>query len=36
MEDILFELDSVAYYELLDELMVKYPVEYLVDGFDAE
>lgn len=32
--DILYELDSVAYYEMLDELFVKYPVEYFVDGFE--
>ncbi|MBQ4504867.1 MAG: peptidylprolyl isomerase [Firmicutes bacterium] len=31
-DDILYELDSVAYYEMLDKLMEQYPVEYFVDG----
>ena len=36
MNDILLELDSEAYYVFLDEVLEQYPVEYLVEGFDAE
>ena len=35
-DDILYELDSVAYYDMLNELMEKYSVEYLVEGFETE
>lgn len=36
MNDILRELDSEAYYVFLDEVLEQYPVEYFVEGFDAE